>query len=64
MPPSAAVASFGSRRERTGRRSRSIFPDTGFITNASTRKILVGTDGAGSCSLNLLVTWAAHSAGA
>ena len=34
------------------------------MTNFSTRKILVGTDGAGSCSARVAVTRAAHSAGA
>ncbi len=34
------------------------------MTNFSTRKILVGTDGAGSCLARVAVTRAAHSAGA
>ena len=33
--------------DRSGRLFRSIFPETGFIVNSFTRKILLGTDGSG-----------------
>ena len=51
-PPGTCLASgfvFFSRRDKLGKHLRSILPETGFITNFSTRKISVGTDGAGSC---------------
>src|ERR1700726_562629 len=50
--------------DRFGKHVRSIFPDTGFITKFSTRKILVGIDGAGTCPASVAVTRAVHSAGA
>src|SRR5690349_2901683 len=52
------------RLARLGRQVRSIFPDTGFITNFSTRKIFDGTEGGGSCVASVDVTRAAHAAGA
>jgi hypothetical protein len=41
-----------------------ILVETGFMTNVSTRKILVGTEGAGSFWASVAVTRAAHFAGA
>ena len=55
---------FRSSSDRSGKHLRSIFPDTGCVTNFSTRNILVGTEGAGSCLARVAVTRAAHSAGA
>ena len=44
-----------------GKQFRSIFPETGWIANFLTRKILVGTDGAGSCLPSIAVTRSAQS---
>ena len=53
-----------NRSDSLGRCPRSIFPDTGFMTNFSTRNIREGIDGAGSCCARIADVWAAQSAGA
>src|SRR5262245_37257919 len=43
----ASGAPFLGRSDKFGKHVRSIFPETGFMTNFSTRKILVGIDDGG-----------------
>jgi hypothetical protein len=60
----ASGAPFLGRSDKFGKHVRSIFPETGFMTNFSTRKILVGIDDGGSCLARTAFTLAAQSVGA